>query len=81
MIEIITENVKMPAVGKRRFQKDIARVGKRGQPLSINIERSKWTVTDTQEKKEIFRGSFEKAALICHNLNKKHYRQINSTKS
>lgn len=72
MIEIITREVKMPELDLRRYQKDIARIGKRGQTLVIS-DRSKWVVNDTLVGEEIFRGSFEKASLICHNLNKKHY--------
>lgn len=60
MIEVITESVEMPALDKRRFQK--------------GHDGKNWTVEDTEVGREIYKGSFEQASLICHNLNKKHYR-------
>lgn len=63
MIEIITEHVDMPESNKRRFQYN-----------SIDPNGKKWIVTDNQYDKIIFKGKYENAALISHNLNKKFYK-------
>lgn len=62
MIKIITEEVVMPDLDERRFQKN---------PKDCNGK--KWNVDDTKQKKTIYTGGFENASLICHNLNKKYY--------
>ena len=66
MIEIITEEVKMPDLNDRRFIKE---------PKDCNGNR--FTVKDTQQNRVIYTGKYEEASLICHNLNKKHYRLTN----
>lgn len=65
MIEIITEEVKMPISKERRFQYN---------PKDLNGK--KWTVSDTDHNKIIYTGNFQDSALRCHNLNKKYYRDI-----
>ncbi len=65
MIEIIIDDFQMPELDKRRFQKNYK-----------DLNGKKWDVTDTHQNKIIYTGKFEKASLICHNLNKKHYSQI-----
>jgi len=55
----------MPGLNKRRFQKD---------PQDCN--GIKWTVADNEQKRIIYTGNFEKASLICHNLNKKFYKEL-----
>jgi hypothetical protein len=63
MIEIITEEVAMPPLEDRRYQK---------RPLDSNGR--KWDVIDTTNEEVMYKGKFEGASLACHNLNKKHYR-------
>jgi len=65
MIEIIKEEVIMPDSNLRRFQYN---------PKDCNGR--KWTITDTEQKRIIYTGKFEEATLICHNLNKKFYRDM-----
>ena len=65
MIEIITQEVEMPDINDRRFQKE---------PKDMNGR--KWTVTDTEQKRIIYTGKFEESSLICHNLNKKFYKEL-----
>ena len=65
MIEIIIQKVEMPDINDRRFKKD---------PKDMNGR--KWTVTDTVQKRIIYTGKFEEASLICHNLNKKFYKEL-----
>lgn len=62
MIEIITEQVQMPSLSlDRRFKKI--------------FDNNKWEVIDTHEdNKTRYKGKFEDVALVCHNLNKKFYR-------
>lgn len=62
MIEIIIGEVEMPELDQRRFQK---------KPKDCNGRR--WHVTDNG--KIVYTGKFDRASLICHNLNKKHYRK------
>lgn len=62
MIEIITHQVKMPSLDKRRFQ---------WKPLDCN--GNKWEVTDTENNQVVYTGNYQNAALAVHNLNKKHY--------
>lgn len=62
MIEIITDNVPMPDIEDRRFQKS-----------ADDINGGKWKVVDTTQNNIIYIGKFEDASLICHNLNKKNY--------
>lgn len=61
MIEIITEKVEMPPLNERKYTKQ-----------SLDLNGKKWTVSDGDL--EIYRGDFENASLICHNLNKKFYK-------
>lgn len=61
--EIITENVYMPAYGIRRYKYK-----------SLDPNGKKWTVTDTQTGIVIYNGKYEMSAIVCHNLNKKFYR-------
>lgn len=60
MIEIIIEEVKMPDLGKRKFQK--------------RFENNKWFVIDTETNNTVYKGKFEDVCLAWHNLNKKYYR-------
>ena len=70
MIQIITENVKMPNYKSRRFQIN---------PKDCNGK--KWNITDTNQNRIVGTRNFEDATLICHNLNKKYYKeQFVSTK-
>lgn len=62
MIEIIIQEVAMPELSQRRFQKDY--IGR------------KCVVEDTKQKRIIYTGKYEEASLICHNLNKKYYKEI-----
>ncbi len=67
MIEIITEQVEMPNLTERRFQKI--------------CKNNKWSVIDTHNKNVIrYKGVFENVALACHNLNKKFYRDLIKSK-
>jgi hypothetical protein len=61
MIEIITHQVDMPELCKRRYQKE----------LSMNL--NKWIVKDTHTLQVVYRGKYEDATLACHNLNKRFY--------
>lgn len=63
MIRLIKGEVKMPKSIKRRFQ--------------YGIINDKWVVKDTIQNKEIYKGSYEDAAIRCYNLNKKYYRDLN----
>lgn len=71
MIEIVTTHVEMPELDKRRFKRN---------PVQPNIN-TKWIVTDTEHNKTVYKGKFEEASLICHNLNKRFYRDTNYGKS
>ena len=62
MIEIVKQRVEMPPTTECRYQKD--------------FKEDKWIVTDTETNTVVYRGKFENASLVCHNLNKKHYRNI-----
>lgn len=64
MIEIIKEEVKMPDLDKRRFQKE--------------YKNNNWFVRDTETNKFFYKGKFEDVCLACHNLNKKFYRNMAS---
>jgi hypothetical protein len=60
MIEIIKEQVVMPSLSERRFQK-----------ICVN---NKWEVIDTHnENKTRYKGAYEDVMIACHNLNKKFY--------
>lgn len=62
MIEIITGEVKMPALSKRKYKK--------------KFENNKWSVIDTETGNTVYKGKFENVALAWHNLNKKYYRDL-----
>lgn len=64
MVEIITEDVTMPLLSQKRFQRYL--IG------------NKWAVEDTGGNGIVYKGKFEEASLICHNLNKKFYRDKKS---
>lgn len=66
MIEIITEEVKMPKLNKRRYQKECKNFGSRSEM---------WFVIDTQQNYVRYKGKFEDVVIACHNLNKKHYKK------
>ncbi len=59
MIKIITENVEMPSIDSRKFQKD--------------FKNGRWVVVDSESEVVVYTGKFENVCLACHNLNKKHY--------
>ena len=62
MIEIITEEVKMPDdVYSCRFQK--------------KCKNNTFSVIDTETNTTVYKGKWEDVALSCYNLNKKHYRE------
>jgi len=64
-IEIITEEVKMPDLDKRRYQ-----YGK------MSSGRGKWEVIDTMNNNQVvFKRDYQTAAIAKHNLNKKYYRE------
>ncbi len=64
MIEIIIGHVEMPGIYERRFQK-----------TAKGVNGRIWNVFDSeQENKIVFTGKFKDAALVVHNLNKKHYK-------
>ena len=67
MIEIITEEVEMPDVDQRRFQKECKSSGSR---------KEEWSVVDTETKTIRYKGKFEDVCLASHNLNKDHYREL-----
>lgn len=61
MIEIIIEHVEMPSINERRFQK-----------TCVN---NKWKVIDSHNENKLrYEGNYENVMLVCHNLNKKYYR-------
>lgn len=62
MIEIIKDEVEMPLMDERRYQK-----------TPIDCNGNKWLVTDTHENKPRYKGNYVMASLACHNLNKKYY--------
>jgi len=70
MIEIITEEVEMPDIYQRRFQKECKNFEHRNE---------EWSVIDTETNTVRYKGKFENVVLACYNLNKKFYRdgQIN----
>ena len=70
VIEIITEDVKMPKPEKRRYIK--------GCP-SGNPNGKSWNAFDTETGNVIYRGTFENVTLACHNLNKKYYKECSVT--
>lgn len=67
MIEIITEEVEMPDIYQRRFQKECKNFGSR---------KEEWSVIDTETKTIRYKGKFEDVCLASHNLNKDHYRAL-----
>lgn len=65
MIEIIIEHVEMPPVSERRYQKQ--------------FKNNKWSVIDTQNDNALrYEGEYRNVMIAWHNLNKKHYRDINT---
>lgn len=68
MIEIITEKVDMPPSNERRYKYK-----------HLDPNGKKWAVTDTQNNKEIYKGSYVNSSLICYNLNKKFYKTKKET--
>lgn len=62
MIEIITEKIEMPELSKRKFQND--------------CKKNKWQVIDTETNTVRYKGKFKNVVIACHNLNKKHYRDV-----
>ncbi len=67
MIEIITEEVKMPELDERRF--------KRGKC----VDPKGWEVIDTETGKIRFKGRYIESSLALHNLNKKYYKELSTT--
>jgi hypothetical protein len=67
MIEIITEEIKMPDFYKRKFQKECKNYGSR---------KEEWLVIDTETNDIRYKGKFEDVCLASHNLNKAHYRAL-----
>jgi len=66
MIEIITDEVKMPEDSREwKYKK-----------FKSTIVENVWYVYDTEKGEPVYKGSFDNAALACHNLNKKHYINI-----
>lgn len=61
MIEIIKEEVLMPELNSRRYQR-----GKCKDPKG-------WEVIDTHTNTVRFKGRYVESCLALHNLNKKHY--------
>jgi len=70
VIEIITEDVKMPEPKKCRYIKCYP---------SGNPNGKRWNVFDTKTYDVVYRGTFENVALACHNLNKKYYKECSVT--
>lgn len=65
MIEIIKEEVKMPDMEVRRYQRE------------CNEWQNKWWVIDTHnDNKIVFKGKYPEVCIAWHNLNKKHYQNI-----
>lgn len=62
MIRIVTEEVKMPDLNKRRFQKN---------PKDCNGH--KWVIVDVTRNKTVYEGGYQMASIICHNMNKMFY--------
>jgi hypothetical protein len=58
-IKIITEKVNMPQLSERLYQK--------------RYDYKKWYVFNSQTNIDVYKGRFEDVAIVCHNLNKKHY--------
>lgn len=67
MIEIIIEEVEMPELYNRRFQKECKNYGSK---------KEEWSVIDTETNTVRYKGGFENVCLAVHNLNKAHYRAI-----
>ena len=66
MIEIITDEVKMPEDSSEWKYKKFK---------STSVENV-WYVYDTEKGEPVYEGSFDNAVLACHNLNKKHYKNV-----
>ena len=64
MIEIIKEEVKMPPLDERRYQRGNC------------IDPKGWEVIDTETGQVRFKGRYIESSLALHNLNKKHYQQV-----
>lgn len=71
MIEIITEEVEMPDIYQRRYQKECK---------NFETRKEVWLVIDTETNTVRYKGKFEEACLACYNLNKNHYRNITTEK-
>ena len=61
MIQIITEQIKMPPIQNRKFQKD--------------CKNNKWFVVDKEFDSIRYKGKFEDVILACYNLNKAYYKE------
>jgi hypothetical protein len=60
----MTENVKMPAILKRRFK--------------LEYDKYSWFVIDSFSGKTIRKGNYQDVIITWHNLNKKFYQELNS---
>lgn len=72
MIELISEDVEMPEITKRRYKKECIDWG--GRQL-------KWMVIDTETNTIRRKGCFEDIMVATLNLNKAYYRELNKLKS
>jgi hypothetical protein len=62
MIDIVCEEVEMPSIYDRKYQK-------------IKDEKSnKWYVIDTDTNEKVYTGNFDNVIMSCYHLNKKYYR-------
>ena len=66
-IEIRLDQVDMPPLDKQRYQKKCDRT-KFSEP---------WYVLDTHINTIVYKNKFENVAVVCHNLNKNYYRELN----
>jgi len=65
MIKIITEKVNLPKnVDEWKYKKF--------KSDNTNI----WYVMDTETGEQVYEGCYENVALACHDLNKKHYKNV-----
>lgn len=62
MIEIISDEIEMPKVSDRRFQK------------KCNLKNNQWYVLDVDSEQVVCTSTYENVSLACHNLNKENYR-------
>lgn len=63
MVEIITQEVKMPPLRERKYQYK-----------SLDLNGKNWEVLE--DDIQIKKGKYQDMAIICHNLNKKFYKDI-----